>query len=343
VAISIGSAGYTEGRRSLGLSAALFGMALVGLALLVAVALAILLLLLGSPWGLALIVSASVIAIALLWRDLKELPGAVRIGLKRAGDSAQGAQGESIVGRKLSELPDDFVIFHDLAFLSEDGPEPWNIDHVVVGPTGVFVVETKSFSGEEVKPAGRNEYTRKAVDQAKRNASTMKKRLKTWSGGKLDTWVEAIVLFSSDPHVDQLREGVVQVLPRRMLLKNILERRGRELDMEQIYNVSSVLFSQYEPGVRCLYTDEFDRVRSAKARWTAERLRLRDGLPPKEGDTCPGCHKGKLVHRTAKNGKWAGKSFLGCSTFPVCDYCDYKAKSPTDGQTPATRAPLATP
>jgi hypothetical protein len=320
VAISIGSAGYTERRRSLGLSAALFGVALFGLALLAAFAIAIVLLLLRNPLGLALLVSGLAVAVAISWPDCKDLPAAIRIGIKRAADSAQGAHGESIVGRKLNELPDDFVIFHDLALLSEDGPEPWNIDHVVVGPTGVFVVETKSFSGEKVKPAGLNEYTRRAVEQAKRNASTMKKRLKTWSGGKLDTWVEAIVLYSSDPHVDELKEGVVQVLPRRMLLKNILERRGRELDVEQIYNVSSVLFSQYQPGVRCLYTDQFDCVRSAKARWTAERLRQRDGLPPKEGDTCPGCHKGKLVHRTAKNGKWAGKPFLGCSTFPLCHH-----------------------
>ncbi|HWQ21758.1 MAG TPA: nuclease-related domain-containing protein, partial [Clostridia bacterium] len=52
-----------------------------------------------------------------------------------------GAGGEFDVGATLSELPDEFHVFNGLDFYAGD------VDHVVVGPTGVFVVETKNHSG----------------------------------------------------------------------------------------------------------------------------------------------------------------------------------------------------
>jgi hypothetical protein len=60
---------------------------------------------------------------------------------KRAKDADRGARAEEVVAERLMNLPDDYHAFHDIAF---DG---FNIDHVVVGPGGIFLVETKSHSG----------------------------------------------------------------------------------------------------------------------------------------------------------------------------------------------------
>ncbi|PTY04898.1 hypothetical protein DB347_19585 [Opitutaceae bacterium EW11] len=47
--------------------------------------------------------------------------------------------GERAVAEELSQLlASGFHVFHDLVF------ENYNVDHVIVGPTGVFVVETKT-------------------------------------------------------------------------------------------------------------------------------------------------------------------------------------------------------
>lgn len=46
-----------------------------------------------------------------------------------------------MVAEKLRNLPDGYNVFNDITF---DG---FNIDHVVVGPGGIFLVETKSHSG----------------------------------------------------------------------------------------------------------------------------------------------------------------------------------------------------
>jgi hypothetical protein len=56
----------------------------------------------------------------------------------------RGAEGEVAVARALEALPDGWVVLHDLAW---PGRARANLDHVVVGPGGVFVVDAKNWSG----------------------------------------------------------------------------------------------------------------------------------------------------------------------------------------------------
>ena len=60
---------------------------------------------------------------------------------KRITDADTGAKAEQAVAKVLQELPDDYYVFHDLEFPG------FNIDHVVLGPNGIFLVETKSQKG----------------------------------------------------------------------------------------------------------------------------------------------------------------------------------------------------
>jgi Nuclease-related domain len=56
----------------------------------------------------------------------------------------RGAHGERCTARLLDRLTrDGYVVFHDLAV-----PEsPANVDHLVIGPTGVFVIDSKQWTG----------------------------------------------------------------------------------------------------------------------------------------------------------------------------------------------------
>jgi Nuclease-related domain len=55
-----------------------------------------------------------------------------------------GAAGERRTARLLDRLTrDDYVVFHDLAVPGS----PANVDHLVVGPTGVFVIDSKQWTG----------------------------------------------------------------------------------------------------------------------------------------------------------------------------------------------------
>ena len=55
----------------------------------------------------------------------------------------KGIKGESIVAEYLNELPKDYFIFNDVKFPGSYG----NLDHVVIGPTGIYVIETKKYKG----------------------------------------------------------------------------------------------------------------------------------------------------------------------------------------------------
>jgi hypothetical protein len=56
----------------------------------------------------------------------------------------RGAEGEAVVARALEALPEEWVVLHDLAW---PGRQRANLDHVVIGPGGVFVVDAKNWTG----------------------------------------------------------------------------------------------------------------------------------------------------------------------------------------------------
>ena len=63
---------------------------------------------------------------------------------RRLRSFLRGAEGEEKVARILSFLPASHTVFNDL-YLEEDGLD---VDHIVVAPAGIFVIETKTWSGE---------------------------------------------------------------------------------------------------------------------------------------------------------------------------------------------------
>ena len=58
----------------------------------------------------------------------------------------RGEQGELIVAQAIERdlLPNGYVVFHDIQL--EDGKKRFNVDHLLIGPNGVFAIETKNYS-----------------------------------------------------------------------------------------------------------------------------------------------------------------------------------------------------
>ncbi len=67
----------------------------------------------------------------------------LHISEKRLASYFKGAQGEEQVARALHLLPAGYTVFHGLLLRGAST----DLDHVVVGPSGVFVIETKNWSG----------------------------------------------------------------------------------------------------------------------------------------------------------------------------------------------------
>lgn len=111
---------------------------------------------------------------------------------------ARGAEGERRTAKELERLSEaGYVVRHDL--LTDWG----NWDHVVVGPNGVFLLDTKSLSGSVgVGPDGvfvmRSEdpeenYVRDLGRYAVRQACDLNARIEQHVGCKV--WVHAVVVF----------------------------------------------------------------------------------------------------------------------------------------------------
>lgn len=59
---------------------------------------------------------------------------------------AKGAAGEVAVGRYLESLPEGFEVAHDIEIV-KNGTVRANIDHLVAGPAGIWVVDSKHWQG----------------------------------------------------------------------------------------------------------------------------------------------------------------------------------------------------
>jgi len=66
--------------------------------------------------------------------------------LERMADAFErGAEGEETTSAALAQLPEGWTVLHDIAW---PGRPFANIDHVAIGPGGVFVIDSKNWSGD---------------------------------------------------------------------------------------------------------------------------------------------------------------------------------------------------
>lgn len=59
--------------------------------------------------------------------------------------TSKGRRGEKRVFKELKRLPEEYTIHNDVVLVTEKGTT--QIDHIVVSPYGVFVIETKNYTG----------------------------------------------------------------------------------------------------------------------------------------------------------------------------------------------------
>jgi nuclease-like protein len=120
---------------------------------------------------------------------------------------ARGAEGEEEIGHVLEGLGDGWFTLHDL----DTGRG--NIDHVVIGPGGLFTIETKSHGG------------RISVDRIDQRMLRQAYAQRKWLEGVTGHEVEALLVFSA-AYLDRplsRRRGVL-VLPGRLLVKHLAGR-----------------------------------------------------------------------------------------------------------------------
>ena len=170
--------------------------------------------------GVVLAVPSSILIVAELAAIVAFLIVAPQVD-RDHGRWLRGAEGEEAVGGILENLSaDGWHVIHDVSF------GRGNIDHVVVGPGGVFAVETKSHAGrislERLDP--------KMLSQAYAEKKTLEERL--------GVAVEPLLVFSRAYLIERpsaKRQGVTVMTARG--LPHYFSRRRPTMSGEEAWRV----------------------------------------------------------------------------------------------------------
>jgi hypothetical protein len=153
----------------------------------------------------------------------------------------QGYEGENKVSKILSStLSDEYYLINDVVFSDGHG----NIDHVVLGPNGVFVIETKNYGGKIICYGDQwsRQYTSKKngsfnrfinfelgspSKQAKRNSMRIKgviESSETFKSRRI--WVEGIVVFANQNIDLKINNPTIPILKIEELPDFIVTRKS---------------------------------------------------------------------------------------------------------------------
>lgn len=135
----------------------------------------------------------------LMWFGLPPLLASiqlVRVVARRLSSVRKGRLGERLVINLLRRLPDDYWLINDVTLEGGRG----NIDHVLVGPCGVVVIETKRLAGH-IRCSGDawyvNGYRRQSVsEQVNSAAAAVRYFLAERHPQLAPTWVESVIVFT---------------------------------------------------------------------------------------------------------------------------------------------------
>ena len=218
----------------------------------------------------------------------------------------KGRRGEKLVaGRLRKGLPDEYRILNDIYLPLPDGTTT-QIDHIVVSQYGVFVVETKTYSGwifgdEKSKDWTQAIYRKKSrfqnpIRQNYRHICALADNL-----GIDKSYFIGVIAFTGDCTFKMdMPDGVVY---SRNAADYIRSHTTPRIKVEQLDELASVIV-EWQGTLSESQIDS--HVENLKKRHSA----VCEGEAPR----CPYCG-GEMVLRKRRS---TGKSFYGCASYPNC-------------------------
>ena len=213
-----------------------------------------------------------------------------------------GELGENYVSQFLSNVPNS-VVFDDVILFDTKTKKSSQIDHIVVRPNGVFVVETKNYAGRVYGNDNQREWTQvlaygetknRFYNPIKQNATHiyfLAKALKQYN-----IYVSVIVFPRAELYV---QTAALVCNEEKSLFRALNSDTGITLTAEQIQNISARLAEiKADPQI-------------TKEEHVQNVLETQYSIA---NNICPRCGK-TLVLRNGKTGQ-----FYGCSGYPDCRF-----------------------
>ncbi len=162
-----------------------------------------------------------------------------------------GLTGQRKVEETLSVLDDSYTLINNLSLPFKN----CDIDHVLIGPKGVFLLETKHYKGEvscigdrwEYQKIGRNGgvyrgYISNPSRQLKRNIWELKTYLDKKSKKMLyqisfPFWIQGVVVFTNEDVLVRTKDETVLIVTLDQLVDFIKSYKNEPLQSKEIINI----------------------------------------------------------------------------------------------------------
>ncbi len=217
----------------------------------------------------------------------------------------RGERGEILVSKKLHSLGIHYIVLDDLLIRGVHGDT--QIDHVVVSPFGVFVIETKCWkgwitggenAGQWCQTLYREKYDKpNPIFQNKVHEEAVKRALKEYG----DIFTVPIVVIVD---CDRLKVKTNHIV---ILYQNL---------KDEIRSFTRIIYSDDQCEkmaltLQGLSSDDKERreqhIQKVKSFQASTQAKIENGI-------CPRCG-GQLVLREGRYGR-----FYGCSNYPICKF-----------------------
>lgn len=220
----------------------------------------------------------------------------------------KGAKGESRVARQLQKLRDEqYKVFNDLLIRTDRGSS--QIDHIVISIYGIFVIETKNYSGW-IHGHENSEYWTQSIYEKKtkfrnpirQNWAHIYALKKVLSNFKYVTYYP-IIVFTGSAELKNISSKIPVIYAWQLIRVIEDESRMPNLSIEQVKNIAARL-NEVNIHDKNLRKEHVYQVKN----YVNERRRT------EKSKVCPWCGI-KLVVRDGQFGR-----FYGCPNFPKCRY-----------------------
>ncbi len=227
---------------------------------------------------------------------------------------AKGAKGELRVARQLRKLKDEqYKVFNDV--LIRTGTRSSQIDHIVVSIYGIYVIETKNYSGWIHGNENSEYWTQSIYNEKAKFRNPIKQNwahiyaLKEVLSDFQQVRYYPIVVFAGSGELKNIVSKTL-VIYDHQLFQTIMDKRGTPiLTIEQVNKIAAKL-EEINIKDKKLRKQHIHQVKN----YAYERKIKEESL------ICPRCG-GDLVNREGSFGK-----FYGCSNYPKCRYkLNYRA------------------
>ena len=215
----------------------------------------------------------------------------------------KGNRGEFLVSKILKDIVEKYggKIINDVIIVDEN--QSSQIDHILFHTSGIYVVETKNYSGRIYGKYDQREWTQVLADGRVKNKlyspiyqnNVHIKRLEHIL--KINNMISCIVLIKGNIKDIEANNVYSPKTLKSFIIDNINNNKYSTIEIEKFYN-------------------EINEYKINPVKTPKEHLKdIKNRRKNINNNICPNCNI-PLILRTSKN----GNQFYGCSNYPKCKF-----------------------